>query len=292
MDVSVIFVNYKTVSLLIDAIDSLIDKTTGVIYEIIVVDNASGDNSKNLLSEKYKNKIIYIELPENIGFGRANNEGMKIAVGKHLFLLNPDTILQNNAIKILSDYLDSNEQIGVVGGNLFNEDGTPQASYSNSYPSLKSEINKFFCFTYFFRNNSFNTTDIPKFVKTVYGAAFMVKKTVIEKTGGFDSRFFMYAEEDELCYRINKFGYKIMNVPQCRITHLDGGSFEFSEDRNKRRLDGIRVFYQITYSSFYCELIKGIEYLTIISRLFFSKLIGNKEKMKLWRFNYNYRKWK
>ena len=105
MDVSIIIINYNTISFLIDAVDSIFAKTEGIEYEIIVVDNNSNDNSKTIIMEKYGKKVIYLSLPENIGFGRANNEGAKIAKGRNLFFLNPDTLLLNNATKILSDYL-------------------------------------------------------------------------------------------------------------------------------------------------------------------------------------------
>jgi len=291
MDVSIIFVNYNTVALLIDAIDSVLNKTQGISFEIIVVDNASSDNSQQLLTEKFNKKIQYIPLPENIGFGRANNEGMKIAQGRNVFLLNPDTILENNAIKLLSDYLDANPEVGVAGGNLYNEDGSPQPSFSFIYPSIGFELSNLFHVLFLYNRETFNHTVEPMFVKRIVGAAMMIRKTVIDKVGGFDPDFFMYAEEDEWCHRISKAGYKIVNIPEPHITHLDGRSFQFSEHRHKRKLEGIRTLYRVSYSPLYCMILRGVEYLTIISRLASSKLSGNEEKLKYWRFMYNNRKW-
>jgi GT2 family glycosyltransferase len=292
MDVSIIFVNYNTISLLTDAIDSALEKTIGVIYEIIVVDNASNDNSRKILSDKYQSNVIYIALPENIGFGRANNEGMKIAKGRNVFLLNPDTILQNNAVKILSDYLDQNEGVGVVGANLYNEDGSAQPCFCHYYPSIGYELSNLFHLLFLYNREVFNYTEVPKKVSRVVGAAMMIKKGVINKTGMFDARFFMYAEEDEWCFRISKSGYTIFNLPQAKITHLDGKSFQFSAERQKRKLEGLRTFYRVSYSSFYCKMLRLVEYLTIMSRLIISKMSNNIEKLNYWKFMYNNRDWK
>lgn len=116
MDVSIIYVNYRTSGLIADSLRSVRALTQGVSYEVIVVDN----NTEKSLPAEFGGlfpdiDIKYVMLDENVGFGRANNEGFKIAEGRNLFCLNPDTILLNNAIKILSDYLDAHPDTGIVG---------------------------------------------------------------------------------------------------------------------------------------------------------------------------------
>jgi len=105
MDVSIIIVNYKTFAYTKDAIASVFEKTEDVAYEVIVVDNNSPDGSGKEIQEYFNDKITFIQSPENLGFGRANNLGAKCSNGKYLFFLNPDTILLNNAPKILFDFL-------------------------------------------------------------------------------------------------------------------------------------------------------------------------------------------
>lgn len=291
MDVSIIIVNYNSISLLLDAIDSVLDKTEDIVYEIIVVDNNSADDSRRIIGQKYNEQVKYLALPENIGFGRANNEGIKIARGRHIFLLNPDTVLQNNAVKILSDFLDGNSQVGVVGANLYNDDGTYQPSFFQMYPSLKIELSNLFHLMFFQNKQNINQTDQAIKTKSVVGAAMMVKKEVIEKVGGFDPRFFMYAEEEEWCNRIRKAGFLVFNVPAAKIIHLDGKSFQFSENRLKRRLEGTRTLYRISYSRFYCTMLKAVEYITIISRLVIFRVLKQDEKIQYWSFMYKNRKW-
>lgn len=291
MDVSIIFVNYNTVKLLIDAIDSVLSKTIAVDFELIVIDNASSDNSKNLLADRYNNTVTYLSLPENIGFGRANNEGMKVAKGRNILLLNPDTLLLNNAIKEMSEYLDAHEDVGVVGANLYNEDGSPQPCFSHIFPSIGFLLAELFHIPSIYNKAHINHTNEPLQVKSVVGAALMIKKKVIDKVGDFDPNFFMYAEEEELCYRVRKGGYKIFNLPTAKITHLDGKSFVFSEVRQKRRLEGTRTLYKVTYSKFYCSAIRAIENITIVNRIAIFKLLKNQERLKYWQFMYDNRKW-
>ena len=116
VDVSIIIVNYKTVSLIKHAISSILHIVKDIEYEIIIVDNCSGDYLEEIKKE-FPLKLIL--LSENLGFGKANNEAAKKAKGRNLFFLNPDTYLINNAVKLLSDYLDAHENIGIVGGNLY-----------------------------------------------------------------------------------------------------------------------------------------------------------------------------
>ena len=123
MDVSIIIINYNTLDMTRACIDSIFEKTSSLDFEVILVDNNSKDNSKDFF-EKDK-RIIYVYNNDNLGFGVANNVGLKFAKGRNILFLNSDTLLVNNAIKILSDYLDGNSDVGACGGNLYNKDMTP-----------------------------------------------------------------------------------------------------------------------------------------------------------------------
>ena len=142
LDVSIIYVNYKTSDLILQSIKSVVEKVTDISYEFIVVDNNTENNLEKKLSEVIPSfinlKCLY--LPENIGFGAANNEGMKHAKGKTIFLLNPDTVLINNAIKILFDFLQKNPDAGACGGNLYNIQNQPSYSFSKIMPGINWEF--------------------------------------------------------------------------------------------------------------------------------------------------------
>lgn len=277
MDVSVIIVNYNTLEMTKNTIDSVIEKTEGLNYEIILVDNASTDGSVDFFNKEYKNKIDFIRNDENLGFGKANNEGIKVANGKYIFLLNSDTLLINNAIKIFFDYMEENSNVGVCGGNIYSKDLEPTHSFAE-LPTLKSEINKNFdSFRKILRKNKkrkdFNFSDKELAVGYITGADMFIRKSVLEKVGVFDKDFFMYSEESELTFRIKKAGYKIISIPKAKIIHLEGKSTTFKEQRYHMYLDGkYKYFYKITD-------LKSCKYLYYILLCeYFFKFLVSKDK--------------
>ena len=138
MDVSIIIVNYNTYNLTHNCIESIIKNTCSISFEIILVDNASKDGSKEFFSKD--NRIKYIYLEENIGFGRANNVGVEYASGNFLFFLNSDTLLVNNAIYILYQYLIENPKVAICGGNLYDVNMQLTHSFSKLFPSIVNDI--------------------------------------------------------------------------------------------------------------------------------------------------------
>lgn len=236
MDVSIIYVNYKTIDLIKDSIISVLKHSVGFSYEIIVVDNHTEDIS---MLCNIDTRIKTIQLLENIGFGKANNEGAKIATADYLFFLNPDTLLMNNAIGVLFDYIRSNSKVGVVGGNLFGIDDQPIHSYHVEY----------FTWTHVFRslfrhksigNNyiekEFNFSDHPISVGYITGADLLMPKVLFDNVEGFNKRMFMYFEDVDLCYKVKKQGLRCVNVPNAHIKHLEGQSLSYIPDNDERRM--------------------------------------------------------
>jgi len=290
MDVSIIIVNYNTTLLLMDTIDSVFEKTESIEYEIIVVDNNSPNDPEAILTEKYGEKIIYLSLSENIGFGRANNEAAKIAKGRNLFFLNPDTIVLNNAVKVLSDYLDNNPKVGCCGGNLLDKEGVPAHSFGRFFvSSLFYEINQLFLRLpekiLYGKNSFYNHTNYPMKVCFITGADLMVRKSVFDRLNGFDPDFFMYFEEAELEYRVAKEGYKIMSVPNGLIIHLEGKSCQNNLVRLEKNVISRNIFLQKTKSSVVVFIINTMFFARILTRLFICFIMNDNEKMavyKLW----------
>ena len=243
MDVSIIIVNYRSAQMVIDCVHSVFDNTTGLKYEIIIVDNASGDDSVEKLEETFGRKITVISSPQNLGFGKANNLGAKKAAGQYLFLLNPDTLIIDNSILLLYKYIKDCKKIGVVGGNLYSPDMKPLPSYCMEFDGLDTEKkkaswkeiirakirqkldNKLKKGTVQF-NQEFNYSNEPKQVAYIFGADMMMKKSLFEELQGFDPDFFMYCEEEELSWRITEKGYSIMNLPESKIIHLEGATLK------------------------------------------------------------------
>lgn len=281
IDVSIIIVNYNTCGMTSDCIKSIYEKTEGVLFEIILVDNASVDGSK----ETFENdsRLLYIYLNENIGFGRANNEGLKRARGRNIFFLNSDTILINNAIKLLSEYLDQEAYVGAVGGNLYSCNGESLHSYRRLSPLL-FEVDVLFagipsklCYR---KNKEHNHTKKSLIVNTIVGADLMVKRKVLDQVGAFDNRFFMYCEETDLCHRIRNRGYNIVSIPNARIIHLEGASFSKNRmfERIKMNRKSLYLYCSIHYNKIYVGLVDIVWKMTIYSRILVYSLIGSPKK--------------
>ena len=259
MDVSIIIVNFNTKKLLFDCISSVIKQTININYEIIVVDNNSQDDSVNELKNVFPN-VKLIALKENIGFGRANNEGIKLATGKYIFCLNPDTVVVNNAVKILFDFMEQHNNCGACGGNLYDKDMKKCYSfgYGDDIISLllrKTPLKYLFWCEYKKIKNYEKSKDKTKLweVNSITGADLMLRKSVLDEVGCFNPKFFMYFEETELETRIRRKGYKIYFVPESKIQHL-----EDKHRNNKRKTnyfhESFVEYYRICYGEAWAEI--------------------------------------
>lgn len=229
MDVSIIIVNYNTKELAVQCINSIFEKTFGVSFEIIVVDNNSSDGSQSSLSQD--SRIKFVEAGDNLGFGKANNLGVEKATGKYMFFLNSDTILVNNALKLFFDYCESidSDSIGAVGCLLENPQGETVHSFGK-FPSMISILTGFVkagCNRLLSKSVKPVGTIIEgneQKVDYVTGADVFVRREVLEKYGAFDPDFFMYYEDTEMQNRWQRNGLSNMIIQGPRIIHLEGCS--------------------------------------------------------------------
>ena len=268
MDVSVIIVNYNTKQLLADCLDSVRAKTKDIEYEVIVVDNDSHDGSQKMLWSQYP-WVRLIETGENLGFGRANNVGMDNAKGKYLFLLNSDTILKNNALKIFFDYSETHKNVGVLGAILLGKDRKPCHSYGK-FITPSSEI-KYALSRYlpFLKDKTLIHPDFvssSKSVDYITGADMWLTREVYKKTGGFDSDFFMYCEEVDWQKRMSDIGLSRLVIPGPEIIHLEGGSDPaksnlWSRNRIKNIRKSKKIYYRKHFSSFIFPFFVALEWL-------------------------------
>lgn len=233
MDVSIIIVNYNTKQLLSDCLSSIKEKTFGIEYEVIVVDNDSTDGSQEMLRQDFQ-WVRLVESGENLGFGKANNLGMSVANGKYFFLLNSDTLLINNAVKHFFDYAESNSDFGALGSILLGSDNKPCHSYGRfitPLSELRFVIAKYLRFLKDKSNLLPELVSSPKEVDYITGADLWVPRSVYKSLGGFDPQFFMYCEEVDWQKRMADAGLKRLIIPNPKIIHLEGGS-----DNSKSRI--------------------------------------------------------
>lgn len=286
MNVSIIYVNYKTAALVIDSIRSVREHTSGVDYEILVVDNGSADGSAGQIRQACPEAKL-IEAGANLGFGRANNLGLEHASGETIFFLNPDTRLQNNAVRILYNYLAADKKAGACGGNLVDAEGRPACSFGRSFPSFWQEFLSIFYLEPVHRRHSrstsYNYTGRPLPVASLVGADLLVKRSVLDKTGGFSPDFFMYFEETELCRRIRKAGYRVVSVPEARIVHLEGQAPHITATRMQRFFEGQYVFFSKRYGSWGPGALYGLLTLKCALRTWQFMLLGYDDRLAYWR---------
>ncbi len=276
-DVSIILVNYKTKELTLKCLESIYEKTTGINFDIYVVDNASYDGIEKEL-EKIFSDVKFIQNNENKGFGAGNNVALKLVDSKYVFLLNTDTLLINNAAKILFDFMERNPDIGACGGNLYDENMQNTHSYGVHY-NLKDLFLKTFFLRYLFHKNEmrlkdkgFNTENLTKSVDFITGADIMIRKEALDKAGLFDERFFMYAEEAELQYRIRKAGYEIFINPEAKIIHLHDKSPKKRENMYFEFLKSKYLYFKLCYGTpKNIWFIKLLMYLSSAQKIFLHK---------------------
>lgn len=248
--VSIIVVSWNTKQLLRNCLKSL----KGMAVEIIVVDNGSTDGSPMMVVKEFP-QVKLIKSKKNLGFGAANNQGMKVATGDYLLLLNSDTFIKDQAPLKMAAFLAKNPQAGVVGCCLLNSDGSLQPS-AGPFPNLKVSL------AMLFLEHWFKNLTRASFAKTievdwVMGAALMIRQEVLEKAGWMDEGVFMYMDEVEWCYRIKKAGLKVFFYPEAEIIHLFGGSSKTGrQDPILNIYRGLIYFYQKHYSPFQLRILK------------------------------------
>ena len=281
IQLSIIIVNYNTKDLIFNCITSLKTKTQGLSYEIIVIDNASHDQSVEFLQEQFPDITIQA-LPENIGFGRANNIGANLAKGEVLFLLNSDTIIIDNSIKTLYDYLTTHPQTGVCGGLLLNADG----SIGFSADRQLSLLHYFRSFIPFLRLKPFEAYSTITDVDYIVGADMMIKKEVFEKAGRFDPDFFLYCEETELCYRIRKLNYNIQLVPTAKIIHLEGKSSEGNQFVAFEKWYSRFLYFKKVYTPLHPYYLYGLY--SILCFIALARNNWNPKRKSIWQTRYSH----
>jgi GT2 family glycosyltransferase len=229
-DASVILVSFNTRDLLRECILTLRRATGGVTYETIVVDNASHDGSADMVASEFS-EVRLIRSETNLGFAAANNRAFEIARGRYIVLLNSDAFLRPDALRLSVDHMDANPQVGLAGGRLVGRDGSWQAS-ARMFPS---PLNNLFTMSglaaKFPKSRLLGRMDRtwadplqPAQVDWVPGAYCIIRRSVLDRIGFFDERFFLYYEEVDLCRRVKAAQSEVWYWPDIVVEHLGGES--------------------------------------------------------------------
>lgn len=239
---SIIIVNWNTKKELLRCIESIYQNKWKNIKEIIVVDNGSQDGSVEELKIVFPSVLI-IQNETNLGFARAVNQGIQIASGRYFLLLNPDTELKDGVIEKLYFFMEKHPEIGVVGPQLLNDNGSKQNSIAN-FPSLATELlNKNILRLLFPKRYPGKERDYsrPIEVDSVIGACMMVRRKAIEEVGLLDEDYFLFLEETDWCYRMKKAGWRVYHVPDVEVIHFQGKSV--GQDKKRAKVEYFRSRY-------------------------------------------------
>jgi len=322
---SIIIVSYNTKNLLKQCLESLIKNDRRLDFsgqwidpkdeekipaEIIVVDNGSTDGSVEYLlgsgfqvagisKSKTRNQkpearnLILIRNDRNVGFAKANNQGIKIARGEYILLLNSDTIISEGAISQTLYWLSSHAEAGVITCRLLNKGKTIQATggffpnllntftwafFLDDLPFINKLIKPFHPHPpqFWLRENWYNET---RQLDWVTGAFFMIKRGVIREAGKLDEKFFMYVEETEWCYRIKKLGWQVFYYSGAKIIHLGGGSGQKATSI-KGENSGLTRFFFLHRPKWQLPVLKIILKLKNLLRIFLFLILGKIDKAK------------
>jgi GT2 family glycosyltransferase len=223
MNLSIIIVNWNTKDLLHQCLASIYAHSPELPFEIIVVDNASSDGSAGMVQDHFPETRLLIN-KENVGFARANNQGIQISQGRYVLLLNPDTEVRSGALQQLIDFLDSTPASGGAGARILNPSGTLQHSCYLSPTLLREWMHLLHLDGRQRRVMDEWDTSTPREAEVLLGACIILRREALEAVGSLDESYFMYSEEVDLCYRLRKAGWQLYWVPQAEIVHYGGQS--------------------------------------------------------------------
>lgn len=285
MDLSVIIVSYKTRVLLNKCLESLAEREQAIEFEVIVIDNNSQDGTIEMMRQKFPQFKLIIN-SNNCGFAKACNQGIMASREKYLFFLNPDTEIGFNTYDLIIAFMESHPRIGVAGCYLYYPDGKFQTSFYR-FTSIPNHLGRaLLLYTILLRirflrpffRDCFMEDDA---IERVCGGAMVVRREAIEEVGLFDESFFLYYEDEDLCYRMRQKGWKIASIPGTRIIH----HHDQSSKKNIRKAifsshKSQFIFYS-KYHSFYKILIFRIIQVvgvTIRSCFWFYKTVSGKNQ--------------
>ncbi|PJN58978.1 N-acetylglucosaminyl-diphospho-decaprenol L-rhamnosyltransferase [Paenibacillus sp. GM1FR] len=231
LDVSIIIVNFNTRQLTLDCLASVYASQTSYQYEVIVIDNASHDGSVEAIREVYPD-VQLIANQNNTGFAVANNQGMEVAKGRYILLLNSDTVVQPDTLHTMIYFMDRHPEMGASGCKVILPDGSLDKACKRGFPTPSASFYYAFGISRLFPDRpKFNQYQLGHLspddeypVDCLVGAFMLVRRETIDQVGGLDETFFMYGEDIDWCYRIKEAGWGIFYYPRTYIVHYKGGS--------------------------------------------------------------------
>lgn len=279
MDVSVVIVTYNSGEYITRCLESIYKQTKKNIFELIIVDNASSDSTVSIVKQHFP-KANIIKNEANKGFGAANNQGAKIAKGRFILFLNPDTELISDAISIFLSTCNL-QPATCLGGRQVNSSGKDAFSFGN-FPSilqLIGDVGFRRLYPRYYKNKLSPACVVdfsePQEVDYVSGAALFIRRDVFEKVDGFDESYFMYYEEVDLARRLQVAGYKLQVVPSATIVHHESLSTSNHSGFNYQKYGMLEkskyLYFKKHYGTWIAGIAKCIQLITLLLHSPFTK---------------------
>lgn len=277
MKLSIVIVNYRTPNLTLKCIESIYNSISdSLTVEIIIIDNNSQDNSKEIVISKF-NQIIWVDNAVNEGFGRANNIGIIQSSYDSILLINSDVVVLPGTIEDCMTELQRDNNIGVLGCELLNKDGSKQKSLFpiSSYIHLLNQnliIDKFFRFK-----------EPPN--NAIMGSFMLFPRSVFDKVGLFDPHFFMYCEEIELCHRIIGAGYRVEQNVKVSVIHEHGASTKNKDWSIKQKYASNALLFYKVHGFWGYSLYHLLFFFNMVCNFVFMWFIDSKYRKAFWKMN-------
>jgi N-acetylglucosaminyl-diphospho-decaprenol L-rhamnosyltransferase len=236
VDLSIIIVNWNTCDLLRSCLESVFSTVVGPRFEVLVVDNHSNDGSSDMVAKDFP-RVHLLRNLANVGFARANNQAIAKCTGRSVLLLNSDAVLLPHTAELMLQVLDDRPGVGIVGAQLLNPDRTFQGSYAD-FPSITGELllaTKLFRLFYpaTYPNYPREQSQVDRAVDWVSGACLMARRAAIDSAGGLDEDYFMYSEETDWCYRMQRKGWLVYYCAAACVLHWGSQSSKRVPERRR-----------------------------------------------------------
>ena len=275
-DLSIIIVNYNTKQLTLNCLESVYQSITDYQYEVILLDNASRDDIVDVVRNTYP-QVRLIANTVNLGFSKANNQGMHITDGRYVLLLNSDTVVETDTLDIMLRFMDEHPTVGASGCKVVLPDGSLDKACRRGFPTPSatffyvSKLSKFFPKNP--RINAYHREDLDPNeaypIDCLVGAFMMVRREAIDQVGVLDERFFMYFEDTDWCYRLQEAGWINYYYPKTTILHYKRASSRHKPFRIIYEFHrAMALFYNKHYKSKYPIWVTGLMYMGIGAKLF------------------------
>jgi len=225
-----VVLTYNIREMTLECLESVRKASEGLQVEIIISDNGSSDGLQEVIRQRFP-EVIFIENGENLGYAAGNNRGIQVSSGRYVLILNPDTVVEKDTLKLTLQYMENHPECGVVGCRVLNTDGTVQQSWFPQW-SLFRAIWVGFGLLRILPLNRINgrwtisrkAPDSPVVVDRILGCYLWIRWEVIQQVGVFDEDFFLYGEEEDLCRRVRDKGWEVHYYPEPQIIHYGGQS--------------------------------------------------------------------